>query len=75
MLNQVVSKALTRPGSPSWQEWPDAPEKGDGVTTAAATVAFLPTERLSANDYNPNHMSDEAFWVTTGNNGPQPLTG
>ncbi len=38
-----------------------APEKEDGVTTAAATVAFLPTERLSANDYNPNHMSDEAF--------------
>jgi len=28
---------------------------------AAATIEFLPTERLSANDYNPNHMNDEAF--------------
>ena len=27
----------------------------------AATIEFLPTERLSPNNFNPNHMSDEAF--------------
>ena len=52
-MNVCVGKADRPPGAGTQRE--------SEAMTPALTVEFLPTDRIHANDYNPNHMSDEAF--------------